>query len=149
MSKGSDKGRYWPSFDSPFLEETAVSLRKRSKAINYRTDDHSCERVRERRDDWEGELMELRFDLLGPRPFKVSCNLWSDRWLWIDVRQPSKQGWLFEWQHEGRIGDAAPRELAEAIEETLAQIRNDDPAGNRSRLEHSWAKIALKEPIGP
>ena len=139
-------GINFPSFDSPFLEEVALSLRKRSKAIKNRAVRFTCERVRELRDSGDYELMEMQIELHRTPRIQFSFKLWSDRWLWIDIRQPSKRGWLFDWQHDGRVGDTEPSGIVESIITTLKIPYSDDVLVVRSKLDNLWAKVALGGP---
>lgn len=138
-------GPYWPTFESPFLDETAKSLRKRSKSLGRKCSDFDRERVWEVDGTARREKAEFSFSLWGPRPVRVTCHLWDDRWIWIDVRQPAKRGWVFEWEHQGRIGATEPRLMAQAIEQTL-DIHFDNDVGRIADLDQIWRPIAA---IGP
>lgn len=152
--KSIRKGRYWPSFESPFLADVASALRKRGKAIKHQVGAYSCERVWYEEDDGRFEKAELYFESLNDRPFRISCHLWDDRWLWIDVRQatiskPVEKGWAFEWSHEGRVGDAPPQDIIDAVEKSISATHGNDPAHIKSELSDLWTPIAVNGPIGP
>lgn len=136
----------WPAFDSAFLAGIAESLRRRSKAIKHRTSGSSCERVIEKTDGADKELMELRFALYGRPLVRMTLCLWGDRWLWIDIRQAARKGWRFEWQHEGRVGATEPRRVVETILATLSQPLVEESARDLARLDALWRAVALQGP---
>jgi hypothetical protein len=138
---------YWPPFESRFLDEVAGSLRKRSKALRHKCSSYGCEKVWEIQEGLRREKAEISFKLLGARPVRLSCHLWDDRWTWIDVRQPTKAGWRFEWRHEGRIGSTEPLAVSKAMEQTLfIDYANIDRT--RTELDNLWSKIAVTGPRG-
>lgn len=148
------KGRHWPSFESAFLADVVDALRKRSKSIKHQVGSYSCERVWHEYSSEKFEIAELYFELPGSRPFRVSCHMWNNRWLWIDVRQatvrrPVEKGWAFEWSHEGRVGDVPPREIMEVIEKSFLAPYWGDPTDIASELNDVWTRIAVNGPFGP
>jgi len=147
-SSGIEKGRYWPVFESPFLQGIVSALQKRSKSIKNRVAKYSCERLREQADADMRELVELSFDLRVPDSTRISVKIWDDRWLWVDVRQSSKVGWVFEWQHEGRVGDTDPKSVAAAIHKTVEGQFVQDLDETLAGLDSLWSKIAKNGPVG-
>ena len=147
-SSGIEKGRYWPVFESSFLQEIVNALRKRGKSIKNSVSTYSCERVRERRDECSRELVELSFDRISPQSTRIRVHLWDDRWLWIDVRQASKNGWVFEWQHEGRVGDTDPTVVVNAVLRTVRGHYGQNLSAALDELDSLWPKIAKNGPIG-
>jgi hypothetical protein len=139
------QGPYWPAFESPFLDAVVKSLRKRSKSLGHKCKYYDRKRVWEVDGAARREKAELSFSLLGPHPVGVACHLWDDRWIWVDVRQPAKRGWVFEWQHQGRIGASEPRLIAQAIEKTL-DIHLDNDAGRTANLVRIWLPLAAMGP---
>ncbi len=146
-SSGIEKGRYWPNFESLFLTEIVNALQKRSKSIKHGVSKFSCERVRENIDGNSQEIVELSFDRIGPYSPRISVKIWDDRWLWIDVRQSSETGWVFEWQHEGRVGDTDPKAVSIAILETVKGHYAQDLDAALDELDSLWPKIAKSGPI--
>ena len=125
------------------------SLRRRSKSIKHSVSLYECERVREKMDDCVYEKAELYFEFLGGRPFRISFNIWDDRWIWIDVRRSAKRGWAFEWQHQGRVGSVPPRELAASIVDTLMKPSYyEEPADLAADLDELWGTVAVNGPTG-
>lgn len=147
-SSGAEKGRYWPEFESSFLQEIVNALRKRSKSVKNSVSTYSCERLRERGDECSRELVELSFDRISPQSTRIRVHLWDDRWLWIDVRQASKNGWVFEWQHEGRVGDTDPGTVANAVLQTVRGHYGEDLSAALDELDLLWPAIAKNGPVG-
>lgn len=142
-------GRYWPAFEAALLQDVVDLVSKRSKSLKHSVGDYACERVVEAGGDERCEKLELRFELLGDHPFRISLSLWADRWLSIDVRQAAKEGSAFEWQHEGRVGSAYPGDIANALLETVTLPFSTDPADYcKAKLTELWPPIAITGPMG-
>lgn len=149
----SIKGPQWPKPEAPFLADIVAALRKRSKAIKHQFGFYSCETNWDQDDDERFEKVELYFESLRDRPYRITCHLWDDRWLWIDVRQatarrPVEAGWAFEWSHSGRVGETSPQDIIRAIEISKSATFRDDPALTKSILNDVWVPIACNGPIG-
>lgn len=147
-SSGIEKGRYWPAFESPFLQGIVSALQKRSKSIKHGVSKFSCERVRESSDEISQEIVELSFDQISPQSTRIRVHLWDDRWLWVDVRQASKNGWVFEWRHEGRVGDTDPTVVVNAVLQTVRGHYGQDLSAALDELDSLWPTIAKNGPIG-
>lgn len=142
-------GRYWPAFESALLQDVVDLVSRRSKSLKHRVGDYACERIVEAGGDERCEKLELRLELPGDRPFRISLSLWADRWLWIDARQAAKEGWAFEWQHEGRVGAAFPGDIANALLETVTLPFGAGSADYcMARLKELWSPIAITGPTG-
>lgn len=142
-------GRYWPAFDSELLQEVVDLVSKRSKSLKHSAGDYSCERLVEAAGDERCEKLEFKVELLGDRPFRISFSLWADRWLWIDVRQAAKEGWAFEWMHEGRVGAAYSADIANALLETVhLPLGHAASDFSTAKLDELWRGIAITGPTG-
>ncbi|MFO1187500.1 MAG: hypothetical protein U1E87_08660 [Alphaproteobacteria bacterium] len=107
-----------PHFESEFLAEVEFALRKRSKALKYKTFGLRCERVLDSTEASRQEKFELTLD--GPpatRGAWLRLFVWSDRWVWVDARELGKTGWKWECTLEGKLlGRFGGRDLIEAAE---------------------------------
>lgn len=76
----------------------------------------------------------------------LQVYFWEDRWIWIDAREASKDGWKWEWTSEGRV---APhrwgRPLTKKIEDTFELTSYAD---NRvpEQLECEWGTFLAAGP---
>lgn len=136
----------WPRFDSPFLAEIATTLHKRRKSLKYSVRYYRCERVRERLDGEDFEKLEFEFKWSRRTASVFRASFWDDRWAWLDVRRPSKIGWQFKWQIEGRVGNAGPRAVSHAILQTVRYPFGDDPTAARTFLDDGWRGVVLRGP---
>lgn len=107
---------------SEHLAELAEGLRRRSRALKHSGGELRCERTIERFEDRDREKLEVTFRR-RPNTKSVTVRLfaWSDRWVWIDAREPTKQGWKWEWTAEGRVSGAGlGKKIVDALERTIA-----------------------------
>ena len=135
---------YWPSFDDNFLADLSAALKKRRKALKHKSRLLNCERLIESDDGVRTEKMELDIQLWTRNRLKV--HAWSDRWLWVDARAPTKKGWAWEWDYDGRLlGPLTGTEVIGAIEETI-----DGISGAKSdavnELTGIWQKLLARGP---
>jgi len=147
-NKGHQQRGVWPTFESKFLKQVVESFQRRSKSIKNKVLTYSCEKIIETNDGNREEKLELRFAFYGPPGFSVSCDIWEDRWLWVDVRQSSKNGWIFEWQHEGRVGATSTKQLAESLINTIS-VRPEEEMNDTiaAYLDKVWKDVALTGPL--
>jgi hypothetical protein len=138
---------YWPEFENPFLMEISDNLRKRHKALKHKTSEIKCERIVEIEDGQRTEKIELEF-----RPSIDGCKVcvrafaWSDRWMWIDARSATKQGWAWEWNYEGRLlGEYGGREVVGSIEVILSKVYNIEPR-RTGELTNVWTRLLAQGP---
>ncbi len=139
---------YWPAFDSAFLAEIVATLRRKSRLLPTSAGTFSCERFRERTDGVESENLELSFETVQDRPVTVAFHCWDDRWMSLDIRQPAKSGWAFEWEHEGRVGEAGPAAVADLLLESVQLPFATDFDFALRFLNDQWTKIAVMGPAG-
>lgn len=132
------------TFQSVFLQQVVESIGRKRKAIKHALAEFSLEKVREIRDGECYEVVEIRAKRRGQSPVNISLNVWDDRWTWIDVRQPKKQGWRFEWQCSGRIGNADPMSISSALIQTFKLPFDMDETSIASQLDGIWQKIVLQ-----
>lgn len=134
----------WPMFQSDFLNIMIASVRKRSKSIKHKVRQYSFIKVIEKNEGEEIEKLEIQF-ILPINNATIRIYLWEDRWIWIDIRESSKQGWKFEWSKEGRIGDKDVIDIRQAIESTIS-LSSSLHAGLSKEFERCWSQIALGGP---
>jgi len=137
------------SSEEVFLDNVARAYRKRSKAISRRGVDLKIESVKEVVEGQESDTgridITLSFRLRG-KPATFRLHVWGDRWIWIDARRPSKNGWLWEYTTEGRITDVndLPR-LVERSEQSLDAAHLDDQEVAK-RLREIWSTSLASTP---
>ena len=139
---------YWPKFESDFLAEIVIPLKKKSKSLKHSVSSYSCERVREITEGVESEKLEMSFEMWGPHPIRVTFNCWDDRWMWLDIRQPAKSGWQFEWQHEGRIGVAGPAAVGNLLLRSVQFPYAENITPALRFLDEQWKSVAITGPSG-
>jgi len=79
---------------------------------------------------------------------KVSVRLfaWTDRWVCIDARAATKNGWAWQWTFEGRLlGEFGGREIVGGLENTLDCVHNMDPRKTRE-LADIWGSLLAQGP---
>ncbi|ESS72062.1 hypothetical protein MGMO_74c00140 [Methyloglobulus morosus KoM1] len=134
-----------PVFKSTFLESIVFAVKKRSKAIKNKVTSYSVERVIEKNDNKNYEKIELEFKTQMNRML-LRFYFWDDRIAWIDIRQPSKNGWIFEWSVEGRIGASDPKEIFHSIEQSIEITNSISEVSKREALDRLWSSILLSGP---
>jgi hypothetical protein len=134
----------WPIFQSDFLNAIVASVRKRSKSIKHKVRKYSFTKVIEKNGSEEIEKLEIQF-ILPVNNATIRIYLWEDRWMWIDIRESSKQGWMFDWSKEGRIGGKNSIDIRQAIESTIT-LSSSLRDGRSRDFEACWSQIALGGP---
>jgi len=132
---------YWPEFSSEFLEGISSSVRRRRKSIKNKVREYSVDKIIEATDNRRHEKLELEF-LLSVNRATVRAYFWDDRLAWIDIRQPSKNGWIFEWSKEGRIGGVSEKFIVKALESSLDISHKFNKRSNED-LADCWEQIIL------
>jgi len=134
---------YLPSSENEFLASVLASMKKRQKAIKYKTTAMTCDKVIETHDSVRKEKLETSFRWMKR---DLRAFVWEDRWVWVDFRSASKRGWLWEWTFEGRL---LPRHdgrvLVDALEKTLDAAPSDD-AGDVSVFGAIWRTLLAQGP---
>lgn len=126
--------------ESPFLREVLGGLSKRRKAIRYKLRQISVDKVRERIDSEEREKLEITCE---GNIQKLRLFLWEDRWVFVDARISSKQGWTWEFTHQGRLmGIADARTLVAALEQSIEA----SSLGDSTTLEGLWRPLLAQGP---
>jgi len=133
--------------ESPFLSELAEGLKKRRKSLSHGGGSITCERVQDRSEGVEREKLEVVFKRRpNIRSVSVRLFVWSDRWAWIDAREPTKNGWKWEWAAQGRLlGPDVGVRLAMAFQSTvtLSKAANSSIADELTQL---WSPLLAKGP---
>ncbi len=136
------------ALESPYLQGFMKSFMKRSKAMKHKVKTYELSKEFEEGDNVVYERFNVDFTLWGAQPPTIRLSLWDDRWLWIDVRQRSKRGWVFECQHEGRIGDCPYEKIVGALEESIALLAEAHKSRDIClKLRDMWNKIAIAGPL--
>ena len=142
-----------PEFNNAFLADIAFSYKKRRKSLKHRTSKMSCVKsynnTSENRNECE-EIFELTVETPGASKRAVfQLHAWEDRWVWVDGRQSiSKQGWLWEWTHEGRfIGDGGGRQLIEALEKSISLSPSFSDHPYQAQITGVWKPILASGPV--
>ena len=133
------------TFKSVFLAEVLSSLNKRSKAIKYKTNAYNIQKVIEKNNGQESEKVEIDITS-NVSNTSIRIFFWEDRWIWIDLRIPSKQGWQFEWQNEGRVGSNEGQHIVKALERTIEEATSLPSEGAKQILSDIWKNIVLRGP---
>lgn len=111
-----------PSPRSDFLIECVESLRRRTKALGSRGRYLHCDRVIVVEDGVRSEKLEI--DQRGRTPNSAPAfrlDIWDDRWVWVEAYQASKQGWVWQWNTEGRaFGVSIARTIISKFEATIS-----------------------------
>lgn len=143
------KKRCWPTFKSEFLDDISNSLSRKSKSIKNTVSSYSCDKVYEIDGEQKIEKLELVFFLLGANKVRITIDIWDSRWAWIDIRLPSKSGWVFEWQKEGRVGYIEAKDFTDTVLKTIRlPYLNSDSSHLQKMLEEIWKKITINGPLG-
>ncbi len=134
---------YLPSSENEFLANVLASMKKRQRAIKYKTKAMTCDKVIETHDDVRKEKLEASFRRTESN---LRAFIWEDRWVWIDFRSPSKRGWRWEWSFEGRLLPAHDgRMLVDALEKTLDAAPRDDES-DVSAFGEIWRILLAQGP---
>lgn len=124
------------------LKDVYENIKRRSKAIKYRGGLLSCERILERDGDESMEKLEFSY---GPKKSvsapSIRMYVWSDRWVWVDAREASRNGWKWEWTGEGRapgqdFGRVLTKALERSIDEAITCLGNAP-----DELEKIWGPL--------
>jgi hypothetical protein len=108
-----------PPEPQDFIEAVIAALKKRSKSIKHSGGVLQIERVKEIENGVESSTGRLDVSI-QLRKVQVRLIVWGDRWVWIDARQRSKTGWVWETTLQGRLlGDQLARLLVAKIQETM------------------------------
>ncbi len=94
----------WPLLQCPRLLSLREALRKRSKAIGYKTHRWSCERI----DSDDGESLIIRMN-------NLSFRMWSDHVLWVHADLGSNRI-----SFHATLGLQSASELVRVAEQSLA-----------------------------
>lgn len=132
-----------PTCENEFLNSVLFSLKKRQKAIKYKVSSITCEKIVEIDEGERFEKLEIDVQLLTSRcSFRIFA--WDDRWVWIDARRGSKNGWKWEWSDEGRLlGSFTGRDVVDALEFTQATFFEMD-SSRIGRFSEIWDAMLAK-----
>lgn len=109
--------------ESLFSEAVSDAFRKRSKALARRGALVECKDVKEIIDGHESKRGRTDVTVLyriEAARVQLRLHAFGDRWVWVDARRGSKEGWVWEFTSEGRfISSGGARRLVECVEETI------------------------------
>jgi hypothetical protein len=134
-----------PPVPEDFIEEVIHALKKRSKSIKHSGGVLQIEKVKEIENGVESSVgrMDITIQL---RKAQMRLIVWGDRWVWLDARQKSKSGWVWEATSQGRLlGEHPAKLLVTKIQETISAAQSFNP-GVPSQIEQIW-KVHLA--VGP
>lgn len=135
-----------PPFDDEFLESTAVSLRKRTKALGHLVPHVDISKVYDA-GTVRRERLEVSLSGYQSNNPTLRMHVWPDRWVWVDARELSKRGWVWAWTYEGRLlGDRSGRDLVATLENSYHGLSNMD--GTRTHeLTALWKPLLARGPV--
>ncbi len=108
----------WPDVESLLLSSFLDALRKRSRAIKYRTQVWICEVTHN--DESNGqEAVTTEMFLTNPR---VKVKLWDDGVLWFYVRDFRARVWLFEFSFYVQISPGQCEQIVQTIEDSFTPV---------------------------
>ena len=108
-----------PESQQIFLSEILDSVKRRSKSLNYNTNDLSIDRIFEEWDEGRGEKIEIR--LIKNRVRLLLC-VWEDRWITVSCATNTK-GVKWNWFYEGKyLPLFGGKDMIEAIEKTFGKF---------------------------
>ena len=129
-----------PKFEDRQLDELADSLRRRRRALRNKSRSINLDRVIESTNGQRIEKLELTIELSVPSLTTIRVFVWADRFIWVDARRGSKDGWTFSWTKEGQLVGRRKGQLRVAIEKTLEAaglIQSEDT----STLDEIWTPV--------
>ena len=133
--------------ESECLIEIAESFRKRSRALKHHGGETLFERTMERFERGNREKLEITYRRRPTaRSVTVRLFVWSDRWAWIDAREPAKHGWKWEWTAQGRVsGPEFGRKIVAAFEATIG-VSGQASVSVGDQLDRLWKPILATGP---
>src|SRR3569833_3577666 len=139
-----------PSSENPLIGEVLDSIRRRAKAWKGAFSTRTCEKVIERDVEKSREKIELTLMRSRTGGVTVRLSVWDDRWVWLDIREGSKAGWLWTWTDQGRLSaDTSPRALIEALDSTIRLLPSPGAQFRPETFTTIWNGKLLNGPIGP
>lgn len=134
-----------PRFQNAYLAELSKALKKRLRAIKFKTSGVDLDRVVEQLESRRREVMELNIDLLVPPKSRIGISVWEDRWIDVNVRVSSKSGLLLDWRESGRFLLGSGKMFVEAIEKSIDSAAKSEKEAIAS-LNQTWLKKIAKGP---
>lgn len=130
-----------------FIREVVSCLERRSRAIKRIA---SAVRVADRqgRPDDSGIRsveLDLGYRVLG-QVVQLHLVVWADRWLFVDARQRTKNGWAWSFTIEGRfLASEGARDFVRRIEDTVHASRASETELSE-RMVRIWAPFVAQGP---
>ena len=93
------------------------SISSRSKAFKTRVQGFCIGIETDSESDSERLNLELRS--WRDNPDRLTFAFWDDGTFWIDARQPSKNGWAYEFSFYGNVKNVDPDVVRDMIERSL------------------------------
>jgi len=128
-------------FDSPYLTLLSGALMKRRKAIKYRVKKIEFQKIIEKGAE-SSNTKKLEITITPCSRVVIRLFVWDDRWVWIDARRSSKNGWLFEWTSSGRVLQESARNLVSTLEQSISYA----VASEDNKLNNIWDKMLHRGP---
>jgi hypothetical protein len=125
-----------------FLDDVQLAIASRRKPLRYKVRGLEVQRSA----DGESEKLAIECMLQGIQRTVVRLLVWPDRWIWIDARQSSKAGWIWQFTTEGRLRGGLPAAtLSQALEDSLAAAHAGSQASSEE-LRKLWEPLLARGP---
>lgn len=130
-----------------FARDVASCLAKRSKAIKHRGARVELHLAEAKPPDDPSASVEISVSYaVQGATVRLRVIAWDDRWIWVDARRSTKQGWAWSVTCQGRFLDqSGPSGVIRRVEESLSATRNPDDA-IPSLVKEIWADCLAQGP---
>jgi hypothetical protein len=130
------------------LTQLTSAIAARSRALNHKF--YSVEVTDEFDDDFSPPMEKLQVTFQKKRSAMspiIRIIYWSDRWVWVDARAGSKDGWLWSFTRQGRlVGGQSGRNLLEHIEQFHELFPVNGDKLSQDDAATMWESILLDGP---
>lgn len=111
-----------------FVRNVVSCLAKRSKAIKQRGARVEFHVVKAHPPEKPNASVEVLVSYsLDGATVRLRVYAWDDRWIWVDVRRPTKRGWAWSVTCEGRFLDqVGAAGVISRVEETISATHEPD-----------------------
>jgi hypothetical protein len=139
----------FPNVDAEPLRDFLAAVNSRSRSLKRTFRKIIFDASNDEASEPPLEKLDVTFQKgITSNSVRIKLVIWADRWVWVDAREPSRQGWRWFRTFDGRLaGGQSGADLLRAIEEFAVSL-----PGNTDDLaiaERIWSKILLKGPTGP
>lgn len=79
----------------------------------------------------------------------ITVNVWPDRWVWVDVREGARAGWLWSFVIEGRLaGGKNWDDLIQELKLLPSGFRDGMDEEKIRRIMERWRNLLVSGPLG-